>query len=297
MAHQHKQQTPETLDEMRSNCLADDIDIPWPDAQHWSEAEAVRYFESGGMIVPIARQVRDVPAVLAECKLKMHSFLLADEQVHDWLARLRVSRQHLLRRLKVCGVSALSDRQAIVNALAKAWREARVPLAATLPPPPRSSQMVPALPPPVELWRQALLAICKLRKSTTEELRAKLPVGLIGDGAGGSSKGGSGNALDLLSSYELRDEAIARAWSADFFGDVLESLGWPLECVCLLKEGCGLSEGACITPALKVAYCSTVACCMLLLATCLLPACYLLATCCLLPLHRCIQIFPRPLSA
>ena len=46
-------QTPETLDEIRSDCLADDIDIPWPDARHWSEAEAVRYFESGATIVNV----------------------------------------------------------------------------------------------------------------------------------------------------------------------------------------------------------------------------------------------------
>ena len=134
--------------------------------QHWCESEAVRYFESGGTIAPVPHQIKSVGAVLAEARMEALAPLLDGEVLVDWLDRLLApfgSRQQLLRRLKIRGVAALSDRQAVVNALSRAWRAARVPL--PLPPlspkPPPLEEPLPSSTPssstsPIELWHVAM---------------------------------------------------------------------------------------------------------------------------------------------
>ncbi|KAL1522309.1 hypothetical protein AB1Y20_017301 [Prymnesium parvum] len=41
----------ERLHEIRADCLADDIEIP-PEAVSWVESEAIKFFESGGTLLP-----------------------------------------------------------------------------------------------------------------------------------------------------------------------------------------------------------------------------------------------------
>lgn len=192
--------------------------------------------------------MRDVSELLAECKQLGDEVaaLLAKEQLHDWLARLRCSRQELLRRLKVRGVAALSDRQAIVNALARAWRESRVPLASSLPSRSPPSEAASGLPSPSELWRLAMAEIGRLRLIAKEQLVASLPLGIAGDGVRDKGGDGSGQVplhhpLSLLADAMLSDEDVALAWPTDFLSDVLEAVGWAREQVFLLKEGCGLN--------------------------------------------------------
>ena len=71
------------LDDIRSDCLADDVDIPWPEAKHWNEDEAIKFFESGGTIRPIANRVRDVATLLAEAKQVTNGPLLEKEVLVD----------------------------------------------------------------------------------------------------------------------------------------------------------------------------------------------------------------------
>ena len=220
-----------TLDQLRSDCLADDIDIDLQEMQHWSEEEATRYFESGGVVKPPARRLRDVASLLAETELEHLTSALGSESLADWVTRLRLSsggsRQELLRRLKVCGVPSLTERQAVVNALTRAWRDGRV-----APPEPPS----PPPPPPVQLWKAALSAMHELRQASAEELARRLPSG-----------------ADLLSprfAEMLADRckypsaaAVVRALPADVVAETLEALGWPLHHVRLLTESCGLRSG------------------------------------------------------
>ena len=216
----------EALERIRADCFADDVEIDVERMQHWSDSEAARYFSSGGASAAPPR-LHDVRAVLAEAGVEHLVARLADERLCDWIARLRGSRNELLRRLRMCGVASLSERQAVVNALAKAWRETRIPAEAT-----RATSTLPALPPPVELWREAVQAVEELRALTPPELTCRLP----------------SDELRAMCLPPLRpaDAALTAAQAThrfppDVLGDTLEALGWPLERVRLLLDGSGMS--------------------------------------------------------
>ena len=221
------------LDDIRAECMADDIDIDLKRMQDWTEAEACTFFDSGGMVAPPPKQLRSVAAVMADAGVEPLDAQLEHERMADWLVRLRRSRHDLLRRLKVCGMSSLSHRQAVVNALAKAWREGRVPPDATMATGAPAEPSASALPPPVELWREAVAVIAEIRAWSAEELAARL-----------SSDDLRATCLAVLAraGAALSAAQLMRMWSTDSLGDLLEARGWSLDRVRLMLDGCGLSE-------------------------------------------------------
>jgi hypothetical protein len=235
------------IEAIRSDLLADDIEIPSDarDECRWSLQDAMRYFESGGLIAPPPGQLRTVAAVLAEAGVaESIGNLLAGEVLSDWVDRLSVSRREQLRRLKVCGLT-LSDRQAIVNTLARAWREARIP------PQPSVDLALSPPPPPATLWAEVLEVIRRLRLLPRKQLDYDLRLlshaqSTAEDLSGALRKPAllSAKEAEMLTDSSVSETDIARAWSADALGDVLEAVsGWSFDRVRLLKEGCGLSEG------------------------------------------------------
>ena len=223
--------THEKLDQIRSDALADDIDIE-EIMQHWSEAEATRYFESGGAVRPPTGQLYSVQSTLDEAGCSQYYESLAAEQLSDWLERLNYySRQELLRRLKVCGVKTLGDRSKIVNALAKAWRAGRIPAHVSR----RDASQSTPLPPPVDLWREAVAAVAELRELTPTELATRLPSEDVRSACLPSA---------LLADATLTAAQVVRQWPPEALGDTLEALGWSLDKAKLFLEGCGLSNRA-----------------------------------------------------
>ena len=91
--------TVDALERIRAECMADDVEIDATRMRHWSEAEAERYFGSGGTIMPPSQLLRDVMGVLSLAGKESLAPLLGGETLRDWLARLRISRHELLRTL------------------------------------------------------------------------------------------------------------------------------------------------------------------------------------------------------
>ena len=218
------------LEDIRSSLFSDDINIDLDRMQHWTTAEAHKFFDSGGVISPPPRPLRNVRSVLADAGLERLLVQLEGERLADWVVRLRHTRHDLLRRLKVCGV-VLSERQAIVNSLAKAWRESRV-LAEEFA---CAGTSTLALPTPIELWHEAVAAVAELRQLTPAQLEERLP--------NSDLRAPLCAFLTEADTATLTAAQIVRRWSADALGDTLEGLGWSLDKVRLLLDGCGLSDG------------------------------------------------------
>ena len=233
---------------IRDECMADDVDLDLELMQYWTAAEAERFFGSGGVIAPPPKQVRSIKMLLKEAQMEYLEKAVSHESLGDWLSRLLApsgSRHELLRRLKVCCISTLSERQAVVNALAKAWREARVPAHVLL-----QAESVAAvagagaasssptkdeagLPPPIDLWREAVDTISQLRRLTPDELVLRLPNAELRASCDANTSNAHSSAAQCV-----------RAWPAEALGDTLEGLGWPLAKVRLFLEGTGLSARA-----------------------------------------------------
>ena len=146
------------LEDIQSDCLADDVDIDYERMQHWSEAEATRYFESGGTEAPAAPVDEALAALLTELSLSHLTGCLGGTQFSSLLAYDRAS---LLSHLKVRGVSNLAERQKLATALLKAQKR---PMAVGSVPTGRiagrttgrSKPLPPPLPPHRRLTREEL---------------------------------------------------------------------------------------------------------------------------------------------
>ena len=218
--------TANEIDDIRSDCLADDVLIDVPLMQHWSEDECRTFFESGGICAP-PRLLRSVAALLAEADATPLTEALNGVTLEDLMRRFCSrggggGRRALQKLLKRRGVGSVGDRQRVANALARAWREGRVaPAAPSLTP----------LKPPAELWRQCVAAIGQLRSLSSSELATLLGGTLAAETA------------TELAAVHGSDEEAARALRSDRLGDILEELGWQF-------ESASLAGGLCCKPRL-----------------------------------------------
>lgn len=135
------------LEAIQSDTLADDLAIDVGRMSHWSEADARKYFESGGQEIPseasplaappapaapsAARAQSDAKLAhfLADNKLESHASALQAETLASLLELLDLEgRAALLDRLKELGVASPPIRQKVAKALASYARGTGVPL-------------------------------------------------------------------------------------------------------------------------------------------------------------------------
>ena len=236
------------LHELQSEALADDVPLDLAVMQHWTEAEARSFFESGGTSCPPPRQLNCMAKLLEEAGASHLIEKLKDEDICSFAYRycsavdVIEGRSALMRRLKRCGVSAVNDRQRIINAFTRSWREGRIPL-------PSSSRLEP-LDPPITLWERCIAAIGVLRQALAARIDSVNgsfgTVELINNGHSSLEIAQEiaqeiATALDDLPSM-ADDLTIARRLSLSprLLADALEAMGWHLDEVSLLLEGCGL---------------------------------------------------------
>ena len=116
-----------SLEKLRAEFFAEDLDIPAGAAGIWTRTQASLYFETGGVRVPpTAQPFRSLKDLCTAVGVSTVATRLLDESKcsgRDCVDRLRHSRQALLRHLAVVGIKSLSERQLLVNELSKAWRQ------------------------------------------------------------------------------------------------------------------------------------------------------------------------------
>jgi hypothetical protein len=224
------------LHELQSEALADDVPLDLAVMQHWTEAEARSFFESGGTSCPPPRLLHGMAMLLEEAGASHLFEKLQDEDLSSFAYRycsavdVMEGRSALMRRLKRCGVSAVTDRQRIINAFMRSWREGRIPM-------PSSSRLEP-LDPPITLWERCITAIGVLRQALAAR---SYSVELINGHSSEEIALEIATALDDLPSM-ADDLTIAQRLSLSprLLADALEAMGWHLDEVSLLLEGCGL---------------------------------------------------------